>query len=161
MADLDLEVCLSLFVAMLVVFGSARYFTGYAGLDAPRAIPTFAGRKWARTRRHLWQWHYYAGFSGFDAPRAVFPTFAGREVAELVVNSDSDLHSAGFAGISAPRAAFLMIAGRPSWFRLATWSRLWHRATDHGGKHAFLPGVQLWTRSLTFLLCNDRCLGFV
>ena len=60
------------------------------------------------------------------------------------------MHSAGFAGESAPRAVFPMIAGRPSWFRLATWSRSWHRATDHGGKHAFPLRVRL----------EDKVVGF-
>ena len=71
-------------------------------------------------------------------------------VATLVVNSGSGMHSAGFAGKSAPRAAFPMIAGRPCWFRFATWSRSWHRATDHGGKHTFPPGVQLLDKVVDF-----------
>ena len=80
-------------------------------------------------------------------------------MAALVVDYACGMHSAGFAGKFAPRAAFLMIAGRPSWFRLATWSRLWHRATDHGGKHAFPPGSSLRTRSLPFFVMQRQVPG--
>ena len=153
LVDSDPEVVASLsHVAALVFhYGSGMHSTGFAGLDAPCAVfRAFAGRKWPHSSSFsavacsCGDWLGLLVTMHFAlCSLACRPCWVEEGVAALVVVSGSGTHFPGFAGLDAPRDMFTMIAGRPSWFRLATWNRSWHRATYHGGKHAFPLGVQL------------------
>ena len=79
-----------------------------------------------------------------------------QEMAAFVVIYGSGMHFLGFHCLHAPRAVFPTIAGRPSSFRLVTWSRSWHRATDHGGKRAFPPWVQLLDKVLVLAVAQRQ-----
>ena len=113
----------------------------------------------ACTHLPQWQWHAFYWFCWYSCTLCRVPDFCQQEVAELVFNGGSGMHSNGFAGKYATRAVFLMIAGRPSWFRLATRSGSWHRATDHGGNMRFLQVSSFWTRSLAFVVMQRQVLG--
>ena len=78
LADSDSEVCLSLFVAMLVVYGSGMYSTGYAGFGAVCAMFLKMPAELAVLVVNNGSGMHSAGFAGLHAPRAMFLTFAGR-----------------------------------------------------------------------------------
>ena len=90
----------------------------------------------------------FPAFAGLDAPRDMFTTFAGGKWPRS-------------SSIMAVARVFLVLLVfmhiccvpddcRQALFRLATWNRSWHRATYHGGKHAFPLGVQLLDKVVHF-----------